>query len=88
MPCYPCSHCNKCGIFSIRLELTCNTCGADVVVGQSTCPECGTPYAGNTSRGKMGKPEDADDYLTRINESQGLESHRVVDMSTFERPSY
>lgn len=86
MPCYPCSHCNKCGIFSIQLEVFCNTCGATMVIGESVCPECGTPYAGNTSRGKMGKPEGTDDYYTRMNEDQGLDAHRMVDMSNFERP--
>ncbi len=81
MPCYPCTHCNKCGIYSIRLEVTCNTCGADVVPGISECPECGTPYSGNTTRGKMGKPEDATDYYTQIDESLGEDAHRMVDMS-------
>lgn len=81
MPCYPCSHCNKCGIFSIRLELVCKTCGSDVVVGLAECPTCNTPYAGNTKRGKMGKPEDANDYYTRLDESEGLDAHRFVDMS-------
>lgn len=81
MTCYQCSHCNKCGIFSMKLELTCNTCGADVISGESICPGCGTPYKGNTSRGKMGKPQDATDYYTILEESQGLDAHRTVDMS-------
>lgn len=81
MPCYPCSHCNKCGIFSLRLELTCNTCGADVMTGESICPQCGTPYAGNTTRGKMGKPEGTTDYYTEIDETRGLDGHEETDMS-------
>lgn len=81
MPCYPCNHCNKCGIFSLRLELTCGTCGADVVVGKSECPECGSSYANNTKRGKIGKPEDATDYYTQLAESQGIDAHRQIDMS-------
>ena len=81
MPCYPCSHCNKCGIFSLRLEIRCATCGADVQVGESTCPECGTPYAGNTIRGKMGKPEGTVDYYTQIDEELGVDAYRTVDMN-------
>lgn len=51
MTCYQCSHCNKCGIFSLRMELTCNTCGAMVVAGTDACPECDSPYKNNTTRG-------------------------------------
>ena len=80
MPCYPCNHCNKCGIFSLRLELTCNTCGADVLAGASVCPGCGTPYAGNTTRGGIGKPEGSEDYYTKLEESPGIDAHRVTDM--------
>ena len=79
MPCYPCSHCNKCGIFSIKLELTCATCGADVVVGRNTCSVCGTPYAGNTKRGKMGKPVGTVDYTTET--GRGLRAGEMIDMS-------
>lgn len=66
MPCYPCTHCNKCGIYSMRLELTCATCGADVEPGKNVCPNCGHDYAHNTVRGKMGKPEGQSDYYTEI----------------------
>lgn len=83
MPCYPCTHCNKCGIYSIRLELTCATCGADVVTGESHCPSCGTSYQGNTKRGKMGKPEGTTDYYTRIDENAGLDAHHMVDMEHY-----
>ena len=82
MPCYPCSHCNKCGIFSIRLEVTCATCGAEAVVGQKVCPECGTPYAGNTKRGKMGKPEGTVDYYTAQGFGVGPNDDAYVDMSS------
>ena len=66
----------------------CPFCLDSIKEGDSVivCPECGTPYAGNTSRGKMGKPEGTDDYYTRMNEDQGLDAHRMVDMSNFERP--
>jgi len=83
MPCYPCSHCNKCGIFSIRLEIRCATCDADVVIGQKNCPSCGTPYRNNIKRGMMGKPKGTVDYLTRQDESLGRDSHRMVDMSNY-----
>lgn len=68
MPCYPCTHCNKCGIFSLKLELTCATCGADVQTGRTTCPVCGQRYLHNTVRGKMAKPDGHSDYYTRIEE--------------------
>lgn len=41
MACYTCTHCNKCGMFSIRVEVVCKDCGAKVPVGQSACPVCG-----------------------------------------------
>ena len=85
MPCYPCSHCNKCGIFSIKLELTCLTCGADVVPGQDVCLTCGTPYAGNTKRGKIGKPEDTKDYYTEISEARGEDAYHTIDFSDDEK---
>ena len=50
MPCYPCSHCNKCGIFSLRLDLRCSTCGE--------------PFLHNMKRGKIGKPEGSQDYYS------------------------
>lgn len=83
MPCYPCTHCNKCGIYSIRLELTCAACGSDVVAGLDTCPACGARYAGNTKRGKMGKPEGSTDYYTNIDASEGVDAYRTVDMGNY-----
>ena len=81
MPCYTCSRCNKCGIFSIRLELRCATCGADVVIGKKACPECGASYRNNIKRGMMGKPKGTKDYYTSIEEVRGEDAHRMVDMS-------
>ena len=81
MPCYPCTHCNKCGIYSIRLELTCATCGADVIQGEAACQTCHTPYAGNTKRGRMGKPKGSNDYYTSIDKSQGVDAYKLKDMS-------
>ena len=86
MPCYPCGHCNACGLFSLKLEVTCATCGADVVTGESICPTCGTAYAGNTVRGKMGKPEDADDIYTRISESKGEDGHHMTELKKVRWP--
>lgn len=80
MPCYVCSHCNKCGIFSMKMEFTCNTCGADVVPGESVCPTCDTPYAGNTTRGKMSKPEGSEDIYTELEKSEGLDPHRSFEI--------
>ena len=82
MPCYPCGHCNACGLFSLKLEITCATCGADVVTGQSSCPNCGSPYANNIIRGKMGKPKGANDYYTKIDESKGIDAHALVEMAS------
>lgn len=81
MPCYPCNHCNKCGIFSLRLELACKTCGADVIPGADACPDCHTPYRGNTLRGKIGKPKGTVDYYTRIEEAQGLDEFSRIDLA-------
>ena len=81
MPCYPCGHCNACGLFSLKLEVTCATCGADVIAGETHCPVCGSAYRNNTVRGKMGKPKDAVDYYTRIEEAKGEDGHRLTEMS-------
>ena len=82
MPCYPCGHCNNCGIYSLKLEITCKTCGADVIAGETHCPSCGSAYANNTVRGKMGKLKDADDYYTRISASKGIDAHQLVEMGS------
>lgn len=81
MPCYPCNHCNKCGIFSLRLELGCKTCGADVIPGADTCPSCLTPYRGNTVRGSIGKPEGTVDYYTKIEEAYGSDEYNRIDLA-------
>ena len=84
MPCYPCGHCNKCGMFSLKLEITCGTCGADVVTGETHCPVCGSSYAGNIKRGGMGKPKGMEDYYTKIAESQGKDAHQITEMDAMQ----
>ena len=42
MSCYPCIHCNKCGMYSARAKLVCGDCGADLPVGVRACPQCGS----------------------------------------------
>ncbi len=81
MPCYPCNHCNKCGIFSLRLELACKTCGADVIPGADACPRCNAAYRGNTVRGKIGKPKGTEDYYTRIEAARGSDEHERTDLT-------
>ncbi|MDR1014213.1 MAG: hypothetical protein LBL86_04445 [Coriobacteriales bacterium] len=41
MPCYQCSHCGKCGMFSYSMELACGTCGTPLAPGLSHCEACG-----------------------------------------------
>ena len=58
MPCYPCNHCNKCGIFSLKLELTCTPHAADPSSqAQPACLHCREPYLHNMRRGAIGKPQ-------------------------------
>lgn len=69
MPCYQCSHCNKCGIFSNKLELTCALCGTPIVPGAVTCPGCGEAYTpANMKRGEIGKPAGTKDWMTELND--------------------
>lgn len=56
MPCYQCSHCNKCGMYSMKLDLRCATCGEPVPAGMRVCARCGAPFKGNTTRGTITKP--------------------------------
>lgn len=56
MPCYICGHCNKCGMYSTKLEITCGKCGEPVAPGANTCTKCGAPLAGNTVTGKYTRP--------------------------------
>ena len=39
--CYPCVHCNKCGMYSARAEIVCAACKAPIPVGAPSCPACG-----------------------------------------------
>ena len=71
MPCYPCTHCNKCGLFSMKLDLRCKRCGSPIIPGVQVCPECGTAYRHNMNRGKVIKPSDASDYYTEMEAAQG-----------------
>lgn len=41
MACYPCTHCNKCGMYSARAEIVCDACEEPIPVGVSSCPACG-----------------------------------------------
>ena len=41
MSCYTCTHCNKCGMFSIKVAVVCKSCGAEVPAGAGACPACG-----------------------------------------------
>lgn len=80
MPCYPCTHCNKCGLFSLKLDLRCATCGTPVAPGASTCPNCGESYLFNTVSGEVSKPEGAVDYyteMTRVSDSSCSNSKDV-----------
>ena len=41
MSCYTCTHCNKCGMFSIKVVVVCKSCGTEVPAGAGACPACG-----------------------------------------------
>lgn len=56
MPCYVCSHCNKCGMFSTVLDLRCRTCNEPIPPGSSVCAKCGTKFSGNMKTGKARRP--------------------------------
>lgn len=42
MACYPCTHCNKCGMFSARAMIVCAECETEIGVGMAACPKCGS----------------------------------------------
>ena len=42
MACYPCIHCNKCGMFSVKAVTVCSECGREIPPGTVTCPDCGS----------------------------------------------
>lgn len=41
MACYPCTHCNKCGMYSARAAVLCAACETPIPVGAPRCPNCG-----------------------------------------------
>ena len=41
MACYPCTHCNKCGMYSARASVICAACETPIPVGSPHCPQCG-----------------------------------------------
>lgn len=56
MPCYICGHCNKCGMYSTKLEISCKSCGEPVRPGSDTCVKCGKPLKDNLAMGKYTRP--------------------------------
>lgn len=42
MACYPCTHCNKCGMYySVPTAMVCAECETVVPIGAPGCPSCG-----------------------------------------------
>ena len=41
MACYPCIHCNKCGMYSVTAQTQCATCSLPIPIGIARCPRCG-----------------------------------------------
>ena len=42
MACYPCTHCNKCGMYySVPTAMVCAECETVVPIGTPGCPNCG-----------------------------------------------
>ena len=41
MACYPCTHCNKCGMYSARAQIVCADCETPIPIGAPSCPNCG-----------------------------------------------
>lgn len=56
MACYPCLHCNKCGMYPPPVDYSkCPMCGAVLEEVVTNCPECGEPIPlppGRTSADK------------------------------------
>lgn len=42
MACYPCTHCNKCGMYSARASIVCAECEESIPTGVPACPKCGS----------------------------------------------
>lgn len=62
MPCYICSHCNKCGMYSIKMDVSCASCGEPILPGRNSCPKCGTKYSNNMYLPPIKKREGAADF--------------------------
>ena len=69
MPCYQCSHCGKCGMHSLVVELNCGNCGAPIPPGQSVCAQCGEPFRFNMKRGEFTAKNGDDRYLKIVKEA-------------------
>ena len=41
MACYPCTHCNKCGMYSAMGISVCAACETPMPPGTPVCPNCG-----------------------------------------------
>jgi hypothetical protein len=41
MSCYPCSHCNQCGKFNLKVELRCVRCDTLLKANDARCSRCG-----------------------------------------------
>ena len=41
MACYPCIHCNKCGMYSATAQTQCANCATPIPIGIASCPQCG-----------------------------------------------
>ena len=63
MACYPCTHCNRCGVYSISYGAVCGMCGAPIPPGTAACPNCGADVMGGLSLVKEEENEDAKNDL-------------------------
>lgn len=43
MSCYTCTHCNKCGMFSIKVVVVCKSCGTEIPVERGRARHAGAP---------------------------------------------
>lgn len=56
MGCYPCTHCNECGAFSLKLVSVCSRCGHEMPLGGGTCPACGNRSTLTIAQGQEARP--------------------------------